>query len=281
MFPTGLYTQSLSKSSGFTSWFGVAILAALAFADFFPVVAVMEDTKTPTLYQGAMAKLNDPVNPQWPLVLIGVSALVAGFGAWITYNGVAARFNPRRTSAVRQLAQFGDPVDLVTRFETEAAGGRFRFSSDFPVIRVTDSFFFCHGDGGPVLVPRDQILWVYGKKNGEPIDDIALSIFAEAGVMSKAAASRRAEAAKAMQENTDLMIRVKGEPTRLEYPIAANVRLKIHDVLKYFIEHEPTVIVGYASLLDEVWSMKREHFEAGREAIQSFADSGMQPAAAN
>lgn len=277
MIPAGHYRTSLGKSAGFTLWFGLAILAALAFVIFFPVVALMEETNTPSLFQGAMAKMNDPTDPQLPLVLIGVTVVVAAFGAWIIYNGLSARLNPAKTSSVRRLAQFGDPGELVARFEAEAGSGRFRYKSDYPVIMVTDSFFFCSASEGPTLVPRDQIVWVYGKKNGEPIDDIALSIFADAGVMSRSAARRRAEDAKAMQENTDLMIRVKGEPANLEYPIAANVRLKIHEVLRYFLDHEPDVIVGYAEVLDDLWAVKREHFISGRDTIQSLAEAAMAP----
>lgn len=272
MFPSGLYRTSLVKSLGLTLWLGFGILAILAIVVFFP----FEEGSTPSLYLGAMAKMNNSFDPQWPVVLIAVSALVTALGLWIIYGGLKARLFPARTSSVQSLSRFGDPVELIGRFEAEAASGETRFQSDFPVIRVTNSFFFCHSDGGPVLVPRDQILWVYGKKNGEPIDDIALSIFAEAGVMSKGAASRRAEAAKAMQENTDLMIRIKGEPANLEYPIAANVRFKINEVLRYFLDHEPDVIVGYAPVLDDVWNLQREHFQSGRETIQSLAATGMQ-----
>ncbi|MEQ8434399.1 MAG: hypothetical protein RIA71_09165 [Oceanicaulis sp.] len=237
----------------------------------------MEDTNTPSLFAGAMTKMNDPADPQLPFVLLGATAAVAGLGAWITYNGLKAHLNPERTSNVRSLAQFGEPIELIAQFEAEAGSGKFHYKSDYPVIMVTDSFFFCGASEGPTLVPRDQIVWVYGKKNGEPIDDIALSIFADAGVMSKGDAARRAADAKAMQENTYLMIRVKGEPAGLQVPIAANVQLKIDEVLRYFLDHEPEVIVGYADVLDDVWAVNRDHFLSGRDAIQSLAETGMAP----
>lgn len=104
----------------------------------------------------------------WPPAIVAQGVFVSLF-TWRLIVAVRRRADPARHPMVRQLARFGDPLEVARALDAEVTAASARRAGDVIITRR-----FLVDLDGPDVVGLDEIAWVYPKITRRSVNFIPL-----------------------------------------------------------------------------------------------------------